>query len=85
MSTWVNRFIKNCYHSKLPGPLTTSVIEKQRKFYINGEQKRLQSSEKFQQDRKYGSPNVAILSELNIYSLDKIYGQCENLIFTICK
>ena len=34
---------------------------------------------------KYGSPNVAILSELNIYSLDKIYGQCENLIFTICK
>ena len=37
VSTWVNRFIKNCYF-KLPGPLTTSVIEKQRKFYINGEQ-----------------------------------------------
>ena len=26
----------------------------------------------------YGSQNVAILSELNIFSLSKIYGQCEN-------
>ena len=33
----------------------------------------------------YGSPNVAILSELNMYSLGKIYGQCENLILIICK
>ena len=33
----------------------------------------------------YGSPNVAILSELNIYFLGKIYGQCENLILIICK
>ena len=33
----------------------------------------------------YGSPNVAILSELNIYSLGKIYGQCENLILNIYK
>ena len=33
----------------------------------------------------YGSPNVAILCELNIYSLGKIYGQCENLILIICK
>ena len=33
----------------------------------------------------YGSPNVAILSELNIYSSDKTYDQCENLIFTIRK
>ena len=34
--------------------------------------------------KNYGSPNVAILSELNIYSLGKIYGQCENLILIIC-
>ena len=33
----------------------------------------------------YGSKKVAILSELNIYSLGKIYGQCENLILIICK
>ena len=33
----------------------------------------------------YGSPNVAILSELNIYSLGKRYGQCENLNLIICK
>ena len=32
----------------------------------------------------YGSQNVAILSELNIFSLSKIYGQCENLIL-ICE
>ena len=32
----------------------------------------------------YGSQNVAILSELNIFSLRKIYGQCENLIL-ICE
>ena len=33
----------------------------------------------------YGSPNVAILSELNIYFLGKIYSQFENLILIICK
>ena len=52
VSAWVNRFIKNCHHSKQSDPLTTSEIEKQRKFYIISEQKRLVSSEKFQQDRK---------------------------------
>ena len=31
----------------------------------------------------YGSPNVAILSKLNIYSLGKIYVQCEHLILII--
>ena len=29
-SAWVNRFIKDCHHSKLSGPLTTSKIEKQK-------------------------------------------------------
>ena len=38
---WVNRFIKNCHHSKKSGPLTTSEIEKQRKFYIKSEQKKI--------------------------------------------
>ena len=52
VSTWVNRFIKNCHHSKLPAPLITSEIEKQRKFFIKWEQKRLESSKKFQQDHK---------------------------------
>ena len=27
---WVNRFTKNCHHSKQSGPLTTSEIEKQK-------------------------------------------------------
>ena len=31
VSAWVNRFIKNCHHSKLSGPLTTSEYEKQKK------------------------------------------------------
>ena len=39
VSTWVNRFIKNCHPSELSGPLTTSEFEEQRKFYIKGEQK----------------------------------------------
>ena len=30
VSTWVNRFIKNCNHSKQWGPLTMSEIEKQK-------------------------------------------------------
>ena len=45
VSAWIKRFIKNCYRSK------QSEIEKQRKFYFKSEQKRSESSEKFQQDR----------------------------------
>ena len=45
-------FIKNCYHSKQSRLLTMSEIEKQQTFYIKSEQKRLDSSEKVQQDRK---------------------------------
>ena len=41
--------------------------------------------QRLQKVQIYGSPNVAILSELNIYFLGKIYGQCENLILIICK
>ena len=50
-SSWVNRFIKICHYSELSGPLT-SEVEKQIKFYIKGEQKRSERSEKFQQDCK---------------------------------
>ena len=39
VSAWVNRFIKNCHHSELLVPLTTSEIEKYRKFYFKVEQK----------------------------------------------
>ena len=49
----VNRFIQNCRHSKQSAPLKTSEIEKQRKFYIKSEQKRLESSDQFQEDRKH--------------------------------
>ena len=52
VSVCVNRFIRNCHESKQSGPLTTAEIEEQRKFHIKSEQKRLESSEKFQQDRK---------------------------------
>ena len=41
-------FIKNGHQSKQSGHLTRSEIEKQRKFYIKREQKRLEASEKFQ-------------------------------------
>ena len=37
VSARVNRFIKNCHHSKLSGPLTTSEIEKKITFDIKGE------------------------------------------------
>ena len=52
VSAWENRSIKNCHHSKQSSPFTTSEIEKQSQFYIESEQKRLESSEKFQQNRK---------------------------------
>ena len=52
VTAWVNRFIQNCRHSKQSDPLKTSEIEKQRKFYIKSEQKRLESSDQFQDDRK---------------------------------
>ena len=52
VTAWVNRFIQNCRHSKESGPLKTSEIEKHRKFYIKSEQKRLESSDQFQEDRK---------------------------------
>ena len=52
VSTSINRFTKNCHHSKQSGSLTTLVVEKQINFYIKNEQKRLESSEKVQQDRK---------------------------------
>ena len=49
---WVNRFIKICHHFEQSGHLTAFEIEKKEKFYIKSEQKRLESSNKFQQDRK---------------------------------
>ena len=55
VSAWVNRFIKDCHHSKQSSSLTTSEIEKQRKYtslYLKSEHERLESSDKFQQDHK---------------------------------
>ena len=52
VSAWINRFVKKCHHSKHTSPLTTSEIKKTEKVLHQSEQKRLENSEKFQQDRK---------------------------------
>ena len=72
LSAWVNRL--ECHHSKQSSPLTTSGIEKQRKFYIKGEQKRLESSEKFQQVRK--STNLVQNTEGMYECRSRIQGSC---------
>ena len=52
VSAWIRRFINNCRKIKKRGPLTTSEIQCQEKFYIKREQRKVEHSEKFEESRK---------------------------------
>ena len=47
ITSWVFRFLNNSRRTKQSGPLTTSEIEKTKKFWIKREQQRVLHSEKF--------------------------------------
>ena len=49
---WITRFINNCGKIKKRGPLITSEIQCQEKFYIKLEQRKVEHSEKFEKSRK---------------------------------
>ena len=48
----ITRFINNCRKIKKRGPLTTSEIQCQEKLYIEREQRKIEHSEKFEENRK---------------------------------
>ena len=54
ITTWGTRFIQNCRNKKsnrLTGPLSTTEIEKQVKWWIKRDQKIYSATEKFQEDK----------------------------------
>ena len=51
VSAWINRFI-NCIKTKVRGLLTTTKIEKHKKFWIKREQQRFRYTEKVKIDMK---------------------------------
>ena len=52
ISAWILRFINNCRKNKKSGPLRTLDLVNQKKNFIKHEQKKLASSERFEDDRK---------------------------------
>ena len=56
ISVWILRFINNCRKNKKPGPLTTVELVNQKNFYIKGEQEKVVSSGRFEDDEKKTKP-----------------------------
>ena len=52
VSAWVTRFVSDCRKIKKRGPLTTSEIQYQERFYIKREQRKVVHSQKFEESRK---------------------------------
>ena len=51
-STWITRFVNNFRKIKKRGPQTTSEIQRQDKFYIKREKRKIEHSERFQESKK---------------------------------
>ena len=66
---WITRFISNCRKIKKTGPLTTSGIQYQEKFYIKRAQRKVEHSEKFEESRKQRN------LELNCKDIDECRGR----------
>ena len=56
ISVWILRFINKCRKNKKPGPLTTVELVNQKNFYIKGEQEKVVSSGRFEDDEKKTKP-----------------------------
>ena len=72
ISAWILRFINNCRKNKKPGPLTTVELGNQKNFYIKGEQEKVVSSDRFEDDEK--SLNLEKNDTGFIYARDDFMG-----------